>query len=519
MRSIIDRGWTAALFSETLGTFDYVDMSMSLHQLEEAEEVFYQGSNAIESAVKKGELTEDAAVNQLMQLRREPKTEAYLRVRVHEKAHYYQHISTSAGVARPFAAGEGANFLKQVLRELPKNIRIGLPLALWVVQSKIGADSDLAAMLRLFNMRLLADFALNGDLFAEHFIKPGEHILQSAHPELPAKFWETDDYKLGFRPIAEGGAKAAEWLYLVRNDPSAADRAMSDISGCPEEYHLAFDFLRKHLPGHHSVLAYLQTMSVVCDFALHPLLTRATWPLIWTPDSAHPVESIFPGMRFTALVRLLAQAGGEVDLEEKASVFKWLSLATQKMLGWASPEAATKSLLVFVEEALQVHSNDVAEWTSDWEKWAKETGDDVVHPMIRQKNALQARLEDEMAFIAPVNAEMLNSRHLVSTGFVGSARFPPSDWERNSQVSQWYLIAIATILALEQYPYCPLLFTPRMQREPYFRMSCAQLTSGKCSIAGAKKIGGWKHLLKCGNFREVADFFSEREGLSDCFTS
>jgi len=285
MRSISDMGWTAALFSETLGTFDYVDMSVSLYQLEEADEIFYRRINAIQSAFEKGELTEDAAENRVRQLRREPMMEAYLRVRTHEKANYYQHISTSAGVARPFAAGEGIVFLRDVLLELPKNIRIGLPLGLWVGQPEIGPDSDLATMLKLFSMRLLADFAINGELFAEHFTKRGKHVLQLVHPELPAKFWETDDYKLGFRAIVEGGAKAAEWLYFVRDDPSVADRALSDIYGCPEEYHLAFDYLYKHLPGRHSVLAYLQTLSVVCDFALHPPLTRATWPLIWTPDS------------------------------------------------------------------------------------------------------------------------------------------------------------------------------------------------------------------------------------------
>jgi len=224
-------------------------------------------------------------------------------------------------------------------------------------------------------------------------------------------------------------------------------------------------------------------------------------------------------MRFTALVRLLAQIGGEADLEDKVSVFEWLSLATQKRLGWASPETATRSLLEFVEEALQVHSDEIAKWAATWAKWSEETGGDASHPMIRQKNALQARLDDETAFIAPINAAILNSRHLVPTGFVGPGRYPPSAPERIAQATQWYSNAIASILAMEQYPYCPLLGAPRMQSEMYLRIGCDKLTSGKCSIAEAKRRAGGSTCARVGilGVRQISS--SETVGSSDCFTS
>ncbi len=97
---------------------------------------------------------------------------------------------------------------------------------------------------------------------------------------------------------------------------------------------------------------------------------------------------------------------------------------------------------------------------------------------------------------------MINRHQVLPSGFLGSEYDPPSAHELLFMMKAWYDYSLAQIIALENYPYCPLLPTETFKESFQWTERCAQLNEGKCAEEYARQLNGWEHLKQCGFFQE-----------------
>jgi hypothetical protein len=494
MRSLTDDSLNRALNSLTFGTFDSTYMGLSLENLGQLEA---EVNDRIQQLLESGEVEEEQGVVYLRRhpefrrMQHDPRFRLYWRVRVHEKAHFYQHVSTATSLARMFAAGDSINFMREALQTIPQDGPVSLPLNAWAARLGLSDDHPLVFVIRHFQARLLADLALDGDVYKEQFVEPNKHVLQLFHPDLKPGFWEGTEYTLGFRSLVEGAAKATEWIYCIRDDPSCERAALEDIYGSPDEYVRTFDFLRARVPGK-SAHDYLQALVVLSDFALHPFLSAESWPNIWMPINDSSINDLFPGARFVRLVELLAGAGEEHSFSDKAAIFEYLAGRAAEEFNWPRPEACTARLLAFVDEAIAKQPIPVLEFPRD-----------LTHPLIRVRDALRARAKDEMAFIAPINTPLLREHGAFPSGFLGSRYNPPSPSDISVMMYNWYQHVMTLRMTLEKYPSCPLLDNTRFTEAYRTTGECQQLIRGECTVERARALNGWAHLKACGLFKDM----------------
>lgn len=497
MRSLQDQNLGRTLNMTTFGTFSGDYMGVSISNLEALEEEIFTKIEALqEQASDPSPGAFENAREQLTRLQAEPRYRLYWRVRSHEKAHFYQHVSMTATLSRVFSAGDTSLHLLQALREFPPDLPIRLPLGLWAAEAQLGDEDGLAFVLRLFQARLLIDLAIDGFTYKEHFIQPGKHLLQNFYPDLEPGFWDTPEFALGVRALLEGSAKASEWLYLLRAGSANERDALDDIYGSPDEYFAAFDYLVSHIPGK-STFEYLQALAVLVDFAMHSKAPWSAWPFVWLNPDGQPAGDVLPCFRFARLVDLLASAESECDFTRKESLFAYLADRVTRDFGWPSPEECTARLVALMEESVQNLASDIAAYPEG-----------LVHPVARMKNALDARMKDQSAFIAPINAPLLTEHDAVPSGFIGSHRYPPSASDNVLMMFNWYTYTMVTMVILEAYPHCPLLRNSMFEQAYRSGEGCRQLLQGACTIEHAREAGPWNHLCDCDLFgRFMEQFF------------
>ncbi len=323
MESLKDTDLMHVLHSQLLGSFDYTYMGVTLQNLRDMETEVHRFTEELRQKNRDTEAGTPDAQAAFDRSQFESGMQVYWRIRAHEKVHYYQQISTSVGLAKTFSVGDSSKFIFDALKEIPEKQPVGLPLYLWAMALGLADDENMVFVIKMLRYRLLCDLALDGRVLQEHFDPSGKHYFKLLHPELDDRFWETEGFRLGFQAIAEGSAKASEWLYFLQHSPDRENEAIDDIYGSPEIYVRALEYLRKAIPGK-SLRGYLQALAVLADLALHPRLTDDTWPFIYLPDKEYPLEYFLPGARFVRLVEALRQNGGGCDFEDKYALFERL---------------------------------------------------------------------------------------------------------------------------------------------------------------------------------------------------
>jgi hypothetical protein len=417
-----------------LGTFDIQTMAPSLAGLEEAEQHEMDDRVALSKRFPDGVVPAD-----VMSAHR-TKHDLYLRVRAHEKAHFYQAISTSGCLGRTFAVNDLRHNLFTVLENVPREHEIWLPLLRWALSANPGVP-ELLTYVHTFRIADIINAALDGDPDAV------DH-----HPRWTRPFFTGSDgpitsdmrFRLGQRYLAEGSAKAAEWIYILRADPQAVTRAELDLESSPEVYRRALTYLRGLIPNI-PLLGQLQALVLATDFALHPLFPVGLWPDMFNAEAGN-APYLAPGPRFVAVAELLPLITPAAFLDKKALAAELVS-STQQVLGWPHPDEVTRAVTASINEVLARPL--LAEGLENLK------GD--LHPVRRMRTALEVRLADTFSFVPPINAPLINEHQsVIPSGFLGSLHDPLNEVDRVLFSATWFASRLASQLVYARCPECPI---------------------------------------------------------------
>ncbi len=358
----------------------------------------------------------------------------YYRMRVHEKNHWYTHISSVVPISR-FLSGEDHKYaLWQQLEELNSET-IYLPLLRWSHQKD--CPEKLSNIVLSYHINSLVNMSFDGDLTGQK----DWHILSAFYPELVSSdnFWEKPSYRIGNRALIEGSGKASEWLYSLRKNSSVEKRAWEDIHESPQIYKIALEQLIEVMPGR-SLLEYLQIFSVLVEFAINPFPDEQSWPVL--SGDGVSADDTLPGLRYQRLLDLLTPTVS-FDPYSKQSITNFLIKETNKSYGWASPTEIAIQLLKLLEKSVFIPENE----TDDAIFW---------NPLETIKMALKVKSIDPLAYVAPVNAQLINASktyqqlEITSPGF-----FAGNDSAMFTYVFMWYQDALLESLVYSSESYCP----------------------------------------------------------------
>jgi hypothetical protein len=458
-----------------LGGYDVNSRTQSLAGLQEAERLAAADAEQLASQFPEGvpeALAEDYR----------EKHDLYFRVRAHEKAHYYQGASTAAEVARTYAENDLVRFLFTVLESIPAEQDVWLPLLRWGLGAAPGCPPGLTSAVSRFRTAEIVYAALDGDADAA---EGDPDRIRRFFPAARQPLMSDPGFQLGRRYLAEGAAKAAEWIYVLRAKPESVIRAELDLASCPEVYRRAINYVRRLIP-HIPLPGQLQAVVLAADLALHPDIPAQLWPDVYAAEPAD-AASLTPGPRF-ALVTGLLPSMPAAAFAEKATLAAELTTRTKEVLGWPDPDQATRAAIAALDDVLASPRN------AELLAWLEGNN----HPVRKMRMTLATRLEDQYAFVPPVNANLINPRGLAPSGFRGSVLTPLGAADRLLEPEHvWFVRRLAKQLIYAQCPECPMRADDSYLMEFTTDNACSELNSGQCQAARTRAAIR-KEFLSCG---------------------
>jgi hypothetical protein len=444
-----------------LGGYDISNQTQSLAGLHELEE---RVAAAMEELA--GRYPDGVPAGVVQQFRSEH--DLYYRVRAHERAHYYQGISAATELALTFARNDLTSWLFQTLAEVPDGQGIWIPLLRWARGGAPGCPAAVRDMVNRLRIAEVVYAALDGDPAALGLDPTLDDLIRSYFPGGAAPLGSDPGFRLGRRYLAEGAAKAAEWIYFLRDDPSDVTRAELDLASSGEVYRRAIRHVRQLIPAV-PLAGQLQATVLAADLALHPVIPDGLWPDIYAADPEE-ATGLAPGPRFVAVTALLPGVPAAA-FEDKETLGAELEDRAVTQLGWPSAEAATRAVLAALHGVMErpYHSELLG------------ILDGTDHPIRKMVTAGELRLADQFAFVPPLNAQPINENRLAPSGFRGSIVTPLGEIDRLLAPERlWYRQELARQLVYAQCPRCPLRGDDSYQTEFLAAGACRALESGAC---------------------------------------
>lgn len=370
-----------------------------------------QGSFDIEYLymwTRQGGAEKDAILKEQEAIRRDPastaadlarfykKHELHYRVRAHEKAHYWQSISTTYCIARTFQMGDCHRLLRDALQESAGQLDgIGVPLGPWIaggtnIPERLQEAAQLFGLSRHFFGVADGIFpdAVNGKSVLQHLLK------DSKGTGFGATVTHADP--LGARALLEGAAKASEWIYWLAKGQATDREALADLAASLPIYKSAFIEFRKRLPAA-PLLQALQAFVVTCDYALTlPLPAGRLWDFM----AGQRPEDVLPGVRFRMLLDLWTASPPLSPASGKVQICEQLADLARRSLGWSGPAENCQAVFDQVEKSPSRRMEGLPEHPI----W------NPVHDILL---ALELRTKVPCALIAPVDAEYVNAMRLL----------------------------------------------------------------------------------------------------------
>jgi hypothetical protein len=416
--------------------------------------------------IASGALTQSDAMAELD--RRHPE---YRTARAHEKAHWFQTLGCSLVQAFAYSLGDRTSYILNTLREIPTTEAIKLPLVEWAKESS--CPREIVRACEVCIRSWLADLALDG-VRPPWAAKAIDAEVGDLFRSLPPPYWDRPEFRLGRRPLEEGSATAAEYIYQLREGLLSGTVADREIRSRGIEYSAAYEHVAAAVPKS-SVLGCVQSLAVCADMALHPLLPLEGWPWLQAMAKEIPAEDLLPGYRFVRLLSLLTKARG-VDLESKDEVGGYLDLEAQKELGWASSIDSSRrasELLAKVIEAT-IRQAGLADFPE-----LVEAG---FMPLDKVKLALELRCEKPWALVPPVDSDEVNQRRININGFVGSEISPVSEVVQAGVWAAWTAHFVAGQVWRIRDPACALHHCAGLLNEVLD--NCHLASTGLCHDGG-----------------------------------
>src|ERR1700694_5094156 len=401
------------------GVFEPTTMAIAITRSIRQEKSAYAATyRAAMARVDAGQISEEEAT---AHLHKQKELEHYFRLRAHERAHYYQHLSTSSGIAQAMLYNDRLIHVVEALRRIDQRIQIRIPLGEWVeAPAAVAWAVDYWRETGRLNRILLGDDGSASERRDED-LSAFRALFGSLrkHEVGPA-------FTFGYRTLAEGAAIATEWLYSLCQDPSRSSFAHADIMSSPPEYHLAYRYVADACPGL-DVRSYLQTVCVLADMALHAPVDVAAWPLhgFRGPRPFHADPVLAPGVRFVRLIAAMAKRP-VVDWQDKFAVGEFF-MSQMRELDWPTPEEITRNVIDLVDESLALPRT---------QKLVDLIGDQ--HMMLRMHRALETPQHYPLAFIAPIDHKPINAANIAPTGIFGSQIDPPPQHDIYLRATQTY---------------------------------------------------------------------------------
>ncbi|HUZ53481.1 MAG TPA: hypothetical protein VMU94_13265 [Streptosporangiaceae bacterium] len=450
-----------------LGGYDIGTRTQSLDGLHEAEALVAADSEEI------AERYPDVVPAEVRrELRR--KHDLYYRVRAHEHAHYYQGTSTAAEVALVFAKNDLTRFLFTALEAAPPGQGIWLPLLRWAMGAAPGCPPDLASVIFRVRAADVLYAALDGDPDVLGRGQVQDNRISRYFPGAALPLSSDIGFRLGRRYLAEGSAKAAEWIYVLRAEPSDVVRAELDLATSPEVYRRAISHVRELIPRI-PLLGQLQALVLAADLALHPVIPAGLWPDVYGADPAQAAE-LAPGPRFASLAGLLP-AIPAAAFADKAALAAELTTRAEEDLGWPPADQATRAAIAAIDTVL----------AAQYHATLLEALEGNSHPIRKMRASLELRLQDRFAFVPPVSAPPINEAQLAASGFRGSTLTPLGDIDRMlAPEERWFSGSLARQLIYAQCPQCPLRGDDSYRTEFLAAGACPALSSGPCKDARSR---------------------------------
>ncbi len=452
-----------------LGAYDIGSQTLSLDGLHEEEQRVAADSEEIASRYP------DGVPEEVIREHRR-KHDLYFLVRAHERAHYYQGISTAAELALTFAENDLASFLFTVLESVPAGQGIWVPMLRWAMGAAPGCPPDVRSVVSRVGGADRVHAALDGNPEARGRDAALDARIRSFFPGAAVPLASDAGFRLGRRYLAEGSAKAAEWIYALKGEPSDVTRAELDLASRPEVYRRAIRHVRELIPGV-PLGGQLQAVVLAADLALHPVIQAELWPDVYAADPAE-AASLAPGPRFARVAGLLPGIPADA-FRDKATLGAELLSRAGAELGWPPADEATRAAIAALEVVLArpYHAEllGMLEGTN--------------HPIRKMAAALELRLRDRFAFVPPVNAPLINQAQLAPSGFRGSILTPLGDIDRLLAPEQmWFRRGLARQLVYSQCPQCPLRGDESYRTEFLAADACPALASGRCREANSRSV-------------------------------
>jgi hypothetical protein len=462
-------GQAAAAASDhgRLGGYDVATRTLSLDGLHEAEALVAADLQEIAERYPDGTPAEVGREHRR-------KHDLYYRVRAHERAHYYQGTSAAAEVALVYAKNDLTRYLFTALEAVPPGQGIWIPLLRWAGGAAAGCPPDLASVIRMVRAADVVYAALDGDPDVLGRGQVQDDRIRRYFPGAALPLSSDSGFRLGRRYLAEGSAKAAEWIYVLREQPSDVVRAELSLATSPEVYRRALSHVRELIPRI-PLLGQLQALVLAADLALHPVIPADLWPDVYGADPAQ-AAGLAPGPRFASLAGLLPVIPAAA-FADKAALAAELTTRAEEHLGWPSADQATRAAIAAIDTVLADQSH------------AKllEVLDGTSHPIRKMRASLELRLRDRFAFVPPVNAQLINEAQLATSGFRGSILTPLGDIDRALAPERlWFNGSLARQLIYAQCPECPLRGDVSYRTEFLAAAACPALTSGRCADARSR---------------------------------
>ncbi len=468
--------------SNVFGIFDPITMGLTLENLSEVEKSVEKGK---EELIRTYKLYPDRYEKALWD--HQKKFNFYYRVRAHERAHWYTSISSSITICRLFADGDTFTQLLDALEKylFSSNDKIYIPIGKWAQSNK--CPKNISETVLLYNLNKYINSAIDGMLLNGHLIDQNTHILNAYFPDLEnyGDYWNKSIYKIGVKALIEGAGKAAEWLYFLKKDNSYENYAWNDIKKSPEIYNTALNQLIEILPGL-PLLDYLQILCVVIDFSLNPHIHTKSWPFLWGNSEA---KNMIPSFRFHQVISLIEKYHIQKPYT-KDNIAYILSKYTQEHLGWDSPTVVSKQLLKLVKSGKVTGIEDSDLWNP--------------HEIVTK--ALDIKTMDPMAYVPPVNSDMINT----------SGTYPQIDLTSGVDRGPDTNILLVYMLRSIQTSFlddivnngsfrCPLIYNKWMAQIWRIKGFC-QLEND-CYEKNVRNTINWQKLRNCKFYGSVLSFF------------
>jgi len=472
--------------SNIFGIFDPITMGLTLENLSELEKAVKKEQEEI---IRIGQSYPGRYENALFE--HQKKFHFYYRVRAHERAHWYTSISSSITISRLFSDGDTFTNLTNAMQDylLSSHDKIIIPLGKWAQTSD--CPEKLSKAVLTYNLDKYINSAIDGILLKEHLFDSNKfHILNAYFPDLESfgDYWNSNVYKIGVKALIEGAGKAAEWLYFLRKDNSYENEAWDDIKNAQSIYNVALKQLIEVIPGL-ALLDYLQILCVLIDFSLNPYIYTKSWPFLWGEGNA---KDLIPSFRFQQLINLLSKNSIQKPFT-KDNIASLLTKYVQEELGWQSHKSVSHQLLKLVKSGMMPGVEDTNLW----------------NPLETIEKALTIKTVDPMAYVPPVNSDMINTSgtypQIELT--VGVANGPDTNILlvyilRSLQTG--FLNDIVNIGSFR----CPLIYNPWMAQLARLKGLCK--LGDSCYDRNLNKSINWYELRKCDFYESILTYFFER---------